>query len=104
MATWRQSEDSSDDESENEVANICFIDFEDQDEVNSYSDDDEYMFEYDELLKVIYKLDEKNALFKKKVLELQKELYEIKENFSKVKLQKSLLRKKMKSYSKRMNG
>ena len=29
MATWTQSEDSSDDESENEFANMCFMAFED---------------------------------------------------------------------------
>ena len=31
MATWSQSEDSSDDESENEFVNMCFMAFEDQD-------------------------------------------------------------------------
>ena len=85
METWSQSEDSSDDENENEIANMCFMAFEDQDEVNSNSDDnEEVMFEYDELLKGIYKLDEKNTLLKKKVFEVQIELYEIKENFSKI--------------------
>ena len=33
MATWNQSEDSSDDENEKEVANMCFMTFENQDEV-----------------------------------------------------------------------
>ena len=49
MATWSQSEDSSDDESENEFANMCFMTFEDQDKVSSDSDsdDDEVSFEYD---------------------------------------------------------
>ena len=79
-----QVKDSSDDEDENEIANMCFMALEDQDEVNSNSDDEELMFEYDELLKFIYKLDENSTLLKKKVLELQKELDEIKENFSKV--------------------
>ena len=32
MATWSQNEDSSDDENEKEVANMCFMDFKDQDE------------------------------------------------------------------------
>ena len=52
MATWSQSEDSSDDESENEFSNMCFMAFEDQDKVSSDSDsdDDEVSFEYDELL------------------------------------------------------
>ena len=31
MVTWNQSEDSSDDEKEEEVANICNMSFEDQD-------------------------------------------------------------------------
>ena len=57
MATWSQSEDSSDDESENEFANMCFMAFEDQDKVSSDfdSDDDEVSFEYDELLIALYK-------------------------------------------------
>ena len=40
MATWSQSEGSSDNENEKEVANMCFMAFEDQDEVNSNFDDD----------------------------------------------------------------
>ena len=79
-----QVKDSYDDEDESEVANMCFMVLEDQDEVNSNSDDEELMFGYDELLKFIYKLDKKNTLLKKKIFELQKDLDEIKENFSKV--------------------
>ena len=79
METWSQSEDSSDDENENEVTNMCFMVFEDKDEVNSNLDENEnFMFEYDDLLKVIYKLDKKNTSLKKKIFELQKELDEIK--------------------------
>ena len=47
MATWSQSEDSFDNESENEFSNMCFMDFEDQDKVNSYYDydsDDDIIF------------------------------------------------------------
>ena len=88
MATWSQSEDSSDDENEEEIANICFMAFEDQDKVNSNFDDDEFIFEYNELLKDINKLDEKNTSLKKKVFELKKELDEVKENFSKVEASK----------------
>ena len=40
MATWSQSESSSDNENEKEVANMCFMAFEDQDGVNSNFDDD----------------------------------------------------------------
>ena len=70
MATWSQSEDSSDNESENEFANMCFMAFEDQDKVNSDSDsdsNDDISFEYDELLIALYKFDENNTSLKKKV-------------------------------------
>ena len=63
---------------------MCFMAFKDQDEVNSNFDDDEFIIEYEELFKDINKLDEKNTSIKKKVFELQKELVEIKEKFSKV--------------------
>ena len=70
---------------EEEVSNMCLMALEDRDKVNYYSDfDDGISFEYDEMLIVLYKFDENNTLLKKKVFELQKELYEIKENFSKV--------------------
>ena len=95
-----QVKDSSDDEDENEVANMCFTALEDQDELNYNSDDEELMFEYDELLKFIYKLDEKNILLKKKVFELKKGLDEIKENFSKVEALKFSLKKE----NEEMNG
>ena len=95
MATWSQSEDSSDDESENEFANMCFMAFEDQDKVSfdSDSNDDEVSFEYDELLIALYKFGENNTSLKKKIFELQKELDEIKENFSKVEASKISLEK-----------
>ena len=90
MATWSQSEDSPNDESENEFANMCFMAFEDQDKVSSDSDsdDDEVSFEYDKLLITLYKFGENNTSRKKKIFELQKELDEIKENFSKVEASK----------------
>ena len=74
MVTWSQSEDSSDDESENEFANMCFMAFEDQDMVSSDSDsnDDEVSFEYDELLIALYKFGKNNTSLKKKIFELQK--------------------------------
>ena len=40
MATWSQSEGSFDNENEKEGSNMCFMDFEDQDGVNSNFDDD----------------------------------------------------------------
>ena len=51
------------------------------------------MTEYEEFLKDINKLDEKNTSLKKKVFELQKELNEIKEKFSKVEASKISLEK-----------
>ena len=95
MATRSQNEDSFDDESENEFANMCFMAFEYQDKVssNSDSDDDEVSFEYDELLIALYKFGENNTSLKKKIFELQKELDEIKENFSKVEASKISLEK-----------
>ena len=95
MATWSQSEDSSNDESENEFSNMCFMAFEDQDKASSdsNSDDDEVSFEYDELLIALYKFGENNTSLKKKIFELQKELDEIKEIFQKLKLQKFLLKR-----------
>ena len=92
IATWSQSEDSSDDENEKEVANMCFMALEDQDEVNSNFDNyEEFMIEYEELLKDINKLDKKNTSLKKKVFEIKKELDEIKEKFSKVEASKIFL-------------
>ena len=93
ISTWSQSEDSSYDENEEEVANMCFMAFEDQDEINSNFDDDEFMIEYEELLKDINKLEGKNNSLKKKVFELKKELDEIKENFSKFEASKTSLEK-----------
>ena len=88
-----QREDSFDDENEKKVANMCFIALEDQDEVNSNFDDDGFMIEYEEFLKDINKLDEKKTSLKKKVFEFQKELDEIKENFSKVEVSKISIEK-----------
>ena len=96
MATWSQSEDSSDNESESEFAYMCFMDFEDQNKVNSdydYDYDDDISFEYDEFLIALYKFDENNTSLKKKVFKLQKELDEIKEHFSKVEASKISLEK-----------
>ena len=88
METWSESKDSSNDENKNEVANMCFMAFENKDEVNSNLDENEdFIFEYDDLPKAIYNLDEKNTSLKKKLFELQKELYEIKGNFSKISLE-----------------
>ena len=57
------------------------------------SNDNKFMIEYEELLKDINKLDKKNTSLKKKVFELQKELDEIKEIFSKVETSKISIEK-----------
>ena len=44
MAIWSQSEDSSDYENEEKIVNMCFMAFEDKDEVNSDFDDNEFIF------------------------------------------------------------
>ena len=93
MATWSQSEDSSDDESENEFTNMCFMAFEDQDKVSSDSNDDDDEVSFEQLLLALYKFGENNTSLKKKIFELQKELDEIKENFSKVEASKFLLKR-----------
>ena len=95
MATWSQSEDSSDDESENEFANMCFMAFEDQDKVSSDSDsdDDEVSFEYDELLIALYKFGENSTSLKKKILSFKKNLMKSKKIFQKLKLQNFLLKR-----------
>ena len=94
VATWSQSEDSSDAEKENEVVSMCFMAFEGKDEVNYNLDENEdFMFEYDDFLKAIYKLDENNTSLKKNLFELQKELDEIKGNFSKIEASKISLEK-----------
>ena len=67
--------------------------FEDQGEVNSNFDDYEFIIQYEELLKDINKLDEKNTSLKNKVFEIKKELDEIKGNFSKVEASKISLEK-----------
>ena len=59
--------------------NMCFMALKDQVEVNSnFDNDEEFMIEYEELLKDINKLDEKNTSLKMKIFELKKELDEIK--------------------------
>ena len=92
-ASWSQSEDSSNDENKEEVVNMCFMAFEDQDEVNSNFDDDEFIVEYEELLKDINKHDENNTSLKNKVLSFKKNLMKSKKNSQKLKLQKFLLKR-----------
>ena len=75
MTTWIQSEDSSDDENENEVDNMCFMAFEDKDEVKSNLDENEdFMFEYDDCLKPSTSLMKRTPLLRKSFLSFKKNL------------------------------
>ena len=95
IANWSQSEDSSKDEDEKEVANMCFMAFDNHDEVNSSSNSDcEDVIDYEELLNDINNLHKKNVLLKGKILELQKELKEVNTKFVNFEASKFSLEKK----------
>ena len=67
MATWCDSEESSEKENEKEVANMCFMAIDDLDEVNSnYSDEDMHDV-FEELYEDFEKLSLKNNSLKKKI-------------------------------------
>ena len=67
MATWSESEESSEEENEKKVANMCFIAIDDLDEVNS-NFSDEYMHDvFEELYGDFEKLSLKNDSLKKKI-------------------------------------
>ena len=85
MATWSENEDdSSEEEKEKEVANMCFMAIDELDEVNSNINYEDIHDAFEELYKVFEKLGLKNAFIKKKVQQLEKELGEVKEKFSNV--------------------
>ena len=79
MATWSESEDeSSEEEKEKEVANMCFIAIDELDEVNSNISDEDIHDAFEELQDDFKKLGLKNVSLKKKVQQLEKELGEVK--------------------------
>ena len=93
MATWSESEESSKEENEKEVTNICFMAIDELDEVNSnFSDGDMYDV-FEELYEDFKKLSLKNISLKKKIQQLEKELEEVKEKFSIVEISKTRLEK-----------
>ena len=94
MATWSESEDeSSEEENDKEVANMCFMAIDDLDEVNSNFSDEDMHDVFEELYEDFEKLSLKNISPKKKIQQLEKELEEVKEKFSIVEISKTHLEK-----------
>ena len=94
MVTWSDSEESSEEEKEKEVANMCFMAIDDLDEVNSNLSDEYIHDAFEELYEDFEKLSLKNISLKNKVQQLEKVLGEVKENFSNAEVSKTHLEKK----------
>ena len=72
MATWSESEDqSSEEENEKEMANMCSMAIDELDEVNSNLSDEDIHDAFEELYEDFEKLDLKNISLKKKVQQLE---------------------------------
>ena len=92
MATWSESEnESSKEENEKKVANMCFMAINELDKVNSNFSDVDMHDVFEELYEDFEKLSLKNNSLKKKIQELE----EVKEKFSIVEILKLILKKKM---------
>ena len=89
MTTWSGSEESSEEEKEKEVANMCFMTIDDLDEVNSNFSDEDMHDLFEELYEDFEKLSLKNNSLKKKIQELE----EVKEKFLIVEISKTHLEK-----------
>ena len=74
MATWSESEESSEEEKEKEVANMCFMAIDDLDKVNSNFSDEDMHDVFEELYDDFEKLSLKNNLLKRKFKNLKKNL------------------------------
>ena len=72
MATWSESEESSEEEKEKEVANMCFMAIDEFDEVNLNFSDEHMHDVFEELHEDFEKLSLKNNSLKKKIQELEK--------------------------------
>ena len=72
MATWSESEESFEEEKEKEVANICFMEIDELDEVNSNFSDEDMHDVFEELYEDFEKLSLKNISLKKKIQQLEK--------------------------------
>ncbi|KAJ9678273.1 hypothetical protein PVL29_023008 [Vitis rotundifolia] len=101
MATWSESEESSEKEKEKEVANMCFMAIDDLDELNSNFSDEDMHNIFEELYEDFEKISLKNNSLKKKIQELEKELEEVKERFSIVEISKTHLEKENEILKKR---
>ena len=96
MATWSDSEESSEEENEKEVANMCFMVIDELYEVNSNPNDEDIHDAFRELYEDLKKLGLKNASLKKKVQQLEKELGEVKkEKIQMLKILKLVLKRRM---------
>ena len=94
MATWSESEnESSKEENEKEVANMCFMAIDELDEVNYNISYDDLHDAFEDLYEDLEKLGLKNASLKKKIQQFEKELREIKEKFSNVEVPKTSFEK-----------
>ena len=106
MATWSESEDeASEEENEKEVANMCFMEIDGLNEVNSNLSDEDIHDAFEELYEDFEKLSLKNISLKKKVQQLENELGEVKEKISNVGVSKThfekeneILKKKKKEW------
>ncbi|GAV65386.1 UBN2 domain-containing protein, partial [Cephalotus follicularis] len=95
IATWRDSEDSSSDEDENEeIANIAFMAMEDDDEVCSSSlSYNDLQNEYNELIDVLDDLNKEYQLLKKIAKDRAKENHELKKYILDTKKDEGLVEK-----------
>ena len=93
MASWSEIEESSEEKNEKEVANMCFMEINELDEVNSNFSDEDMHDVFKELYEDFEKLGLKNNSLKKKIQELEKELQEVKEKFSIMEISKTHLEK-----------
>ena len=71
MATWSENEESSEEENEKEVANMCFMAVDELDEVNSNFSDEDMHNVFKELYEDFEKLSLKNSSLKRKIQELE---------------------------------
>ena len=78
MTTWSESEESSEEKNEKEVANMCFMTINELDKVNSNFSDEHMHDVFEELYEHFDKLSLKNNYLKKKIQELE----EVRKNFN----------------------
>ena len=67
MASWSESEESSEEEKEKEVANMCFMAIDELDKVNSNFSDEDMHGVFEELYEGFEKLGLKSNFLKKKI-------------------------------------